>query len=150
LLLLAHSVLVGNDFFKVDKISMNFFWSVILHRSIISLLVTSTEIFMVVMFCGIFIALMLYFIWMAAQIEKDRRIEYLAPEIAIESHGIKRGLTAVEAAVLMDQPKDKILTMILFAVVKKGATMVLNCDPLEIEVADPLPEGLRLYEFKFL
>ena len=44
--------------------------------------------------------------------------------------GIKRGLTAVESAILLEQPMDKILTMILFAVIKKGAATVTKRDPL--------------------
>ena len=48
-----------------------------------------------------------------------RKLKYLPPKIAIEGHGIKRGLTAVEAAILMEQPLDKVMTMILFGVVKK-------------------------------
>ena len=46
-------------------------------------------------------------------------MQYMPPKIAIEGHGIKRGLTAVEAAILMEQPLDKVMTMILFGVVKK-------------------------------
>jgi len=29
------------------------------------------------------------------------------PKISIEGHGIKRGLTAVEAAILMEEPLDR-------------------------------------------
>jgi hypothetical protein len=79
-----------------------------------------------------------------------RKLQYLSPKIAIEGHGIKRGLTAVEAAILLEQPMDKILTMILFSSIKKNAATVLKQDPLEIEVADPLPDGLHPYEEKFL
>jgi hypothetical protein len=77
-------------------------------------------------------------------------MHYLPPKIALEGHGIKRGLTAVESAILLEQPMDKILTMILFAVIKKGAATVTKRDPLTIEVADPLPENLRKYEKDFL
>ncbi len=79
-------------------------------------------------------------------------MQYLPPKIAIEGMGIKRGLTAVEAAVLMEQPIDKILTMILFGVVKKNAATVLSKDPLKLQVADPLPKDLKLnsYETEFL
>jgi hypothetical protein len=77
-------------------------------------------------------------------------LEYLPPKIAIEGHGIKRGLTAVEAAILMEQPMDKILTMVLFGVVKKGAGVVTSRDPLEVKVTDPIPEGLQPYEMEFL
>jgi hypothetical protein len=77
-------------------------------------------------------------------------MQYLPPKIAIEGHGIKRGLTAIEAAVLLEQPLDKIMTMALFAVIKKGAAVVKTRDPLELDIADPLPEGLQPYETAFL
>jgi hypothetical protein len=79
-----------------------------------------------------------------------RKLQYLSPKISIEGHGIKRGLTAVEAAILMEQPLDKVMTMILFGVVKKGAAQVTKRDPLEIQVNEPLPEGLHEYEKDFL
>jgi hypothetical protein len=79
-----------------------------------------------------------------------RKLQYLSPKIAIEGHGIKRGLTAVEAAILMEQPLDKVMTMILFGVVKKGAATVVKRDPLQVEVTSPLPGGLHDYEVNFL
>ncbi len=81
---------------------------------------------------------------------RKRKLKYLPPKISVEGHGIKRGLTAVEAAIVMEQPMDKILTMVLFAVVKKGAAEVLSRDPLKISVAETLPEDLRQYETDFL
>ena len=81
---------------------------------------------------------------------KKRKLKYLPPKIAIEGHGIKRGLTAVEAAILLEQPVDKVVTMILFSVIKKGAATVITQDPLKLEVADPLPEKLHGYEEQFL
>ncbi len=79
-----------------------------------------------------------------------RKLQYLPPKIAIEGHGIKRGLTAVEAGILMEEPMDKIMTMILFGVLKKNAARVVTRDPLEIELEEPLPENLRNYELDFL
>jgi hypothetical protein len=81
---------------------------------------------------------------------QKRKMKYLPPKLAIEGHGIKRGLTAVEAAVLLEQPMDKIMTMILFSTIKKGAARVVNRDPLKIELTDPLPSDLRGYEKTFL
>ncbi len=81
---------------------------------------------------------------------RKRKLQYLPPKISIEGHGIKRGLTAVEAAILMQQPMDKILTMILFSVVKKGFAAVTKRDPLEIQVNRPLAEDLQPYEVTFL
>jgi hypothetical protein len=79
-----------------------------------------------------------------------RKLQYLPPKIAIEGHGIKRGLTAVEAAILMQEPLDKVMTMILFGVVKKEAAEVTSRDPLKLKVASPLPEDLRDYERDFI
>jgi len=81
---------------------------------------------------------------------KKRKMKYLPPKMKIEGHGIKRGLTAVEAAILLEQPMDKILTMILFGALRKEAAMVEQQDPLMLEVSDPLPEGLHAYEVDFL
>jgi hypothetical protein len=82
--------------------------------------------------------------------EKKRKLKYLPPKIAIEGYGIKRGLTAVEAAILMEQPLDKVLTMLLFGALKKGAAEVKSKDPLELTIPDVLPEGLHEYEVGFL
>ncbi len=79
-----------------------------------------------------------------------RKLQYLPPRISIEGHGIKRGLTAVEAAILLEEPLDKVLTMILFSVVKKGAATVTASDPLTIQVTTPAPDGLQDYEVSFL
>jgi hypothetical protein len=79
-----------------------------------------------------------------------RKLQYMPPRIAIEGHGIKRGLTAVEAAILMQQPLDKVMTMILFGAIKKNAAEVVRRQPLELQVSSPLPEGLHEYEQSFL
>jgi hypothetical protein len=79
-----------------------------------------------------------------------RKMQYLPPKISIEGHGIKRGLTAVEAAILMEQPLDKVMTMILFSVIKKGAAEVLKRDPLELSFATDQPAELHQYETDFL
>jgi hypothetical protein len=81
---------------------------------------------------------------------RRRKLQYLPPKISIEGHGIKRGLTAVEAAILMQEPLDKVMTMILFGVVKKNAAEVATRDPLTLKVSDPLPDGLHYYENEFL
>jgi len=82
--------------------------------------------------------------------QRRRKMQYLPPKISIEGHGIKRGLTSVEAAILMEQPLDKVMTMILFSVVKKDAASVITRDPLKLQVVQPLPEGFHEYEKEFL
>jgi len=82
---------------------------------------------------------------------KKRRMQYLPPKIALEGNGIKRGLTAVEAAILLEQPLDKILSMMLFSVVKKGGAEVVSKDPLKIAKLEAASDaGLHNYEQAFI
>ncbi|MBI4731307.1 MAG: hypothetical protein HY781_04145 [Chloroflexi bacterium] len=87
---------------------------------------------------------------MGAVNERKRKLHYMSPKISIEGHGIKRGLTAVESAILMEQPLDKIMTMVLFGVVKKNAATVLTRDPLKLELNPKVTVGLHGYETDFL
>ncbi|MBL6979793.1 MAG: hypothetical protein ISR58_01260 [Anaerolineales bacterium] len=100
--------------------------------------------------CGGIFGLIALITWAGATSARKRKMKYLPPKIRIEGHGIKRGLTAVEAGILMEQPADKVLTMILFAVLKKDAASVVSRDPLKLDVTTPLPEKLRYYERDFL
>ncbi|NQS91277.1 MAG: hypothetical protein HQ574_02625, partial [Chloroflexi bacterium] len=81
---------------------------------------------------------------------RKRKLKYLPPKIRIEGHGIKRGLTAIEAAILLERPADKVFTMILFSLIQKNAAKVLSQEPLKLEFTDPLPEQLRKYETQFI
>ncbi len=90
--------------------------------------------------------LMVYSVWS----QSKRKLKYLPPSMKVEGVGIKRGLTAVEAAILLETPLNKVLTMILFGLLKKQAVTVLDDDPLKVEVHQPLPDDLRHYEKKFL
>jgi len=102
------------------------------------------------LFCGCFAFIFFGMPVLGVINGQRRKLKYLPPKISIEGHGIKRGLTAVEAAILMEQPLDKVMTMILFGVVKKGAAEVETRDPLKLKITDPLPEGLHEYEKNFL
>ncbi len=98
---------------------------------------------------GLFV-LVIVIIVIAARNASKRKLQYLPPKISIEGNGIKRGLTAVEAAVLMEQPMDKVLTMILFSVIKKGAAEVTTREPLEVAALATVPPDLQPYETEFL
>jgi hypothetical protein len=103
-------------------------------------------------FCcvGFFIFLFVGIPILNASSSKKRKLAYLPPKIQIEGHGIKRGLTAVEASILMEQPLDKVMTMVLFGVIKKNAARVVPRAPLNLQLATPLPAGLQDYEKDFL
>jgi hypothetical protein len=114
-----------------------------------SISVSSDTIFSLICF-GILGFVFLGIPILAAVAGNRRKLQYLPPRISIEGHGIKRGLTAVEAAILLSEPLDKVMTMILFSTIKKEAAKVVKRDPLEIERSNPLPDGLNEYEKQFL
>jgi hypothetical protein len=96
-------------------------------------------------------ALIAGFVFLGVRANRRRKLDYLPPKISIEGHGIKRGLSAVEAAVLLETPLDRVLTMMLYSVIKKGAAQVTTEDPLEIKrMKGKAPDNLRPYEFEFL
>lgn len=103
--------------------------------------------------CGLTLGLIILgivgnFLW--RRNERKRKMSYLPPQISIEGYGIKRSLTAVEAAILLEVPLDKIVTMVLYSVVKKGAATIISQDPLKLEISTEIPENLRAYEKSFL
>ncbi len=60
---------------------------------------------------------------------------YLPAMATVEGGGIKRGLTAPQAAVLLEQPMGKVLTMVLFGLLKKNVLTMVASEPLEVKVA---------------
>jgi hypothetical protein len=66
---------------------------------------------------------------------RRRRLKYLPAIAQVEGGGIKRGLTAPEAAVLLELPLNKILTLIMFGLLEKGIVQTTQEDPLAVEVA---------------
>jgi len=82
---------------------------------------------------------------------RKRKMKYLPPSLSVEGVGIKRGLTAVEAAILLETPLNKVLTMILFGLLKKRGVVVLSDNPLQLERVTPQPKAKwRPYEQLFL
>lgn len=100
--------------------------------------------------CGFFVFIFAGLPTIVAINGRRRKMQYMPPRVAIEGHGIKRGLTAVEAAILLEQPLDKVMTMILFGTLKKNVAQVVSRDPLEVRASDPLPDKLNEYELDFL
>jgi hypothetical protein len=68
---------------------------------------------------------------------RKRRSKYLPPIAQVEGGGIKRGLTAPEAATLLEMPLNKVLTLVIFGLLNKGILQQAGEDPLEVEVAEP-------------
>jgi hypothetical protein len=124
--------------------------SAIVQPSLLEKLGISSEGVVTTLFCGGFVLFFVFIFWVSAASSRKRKLQYLPPKISIEGHGIKRGLTAIEAGILLEQPLDKVMTMILFAVIKKEAAQVVTRDPLELSIAATLPDDLRPYEQQFL
>ncbi len=64
------------------------------------------------------------------------RGSYLPAIVQVEGGGIKRGLTAPEAAVLLELPLNKVLTLVIFGLLKKGILRQIQDTPLIVEVAE--------------
>ncbi len=84
--------------------------------------------------------------------------QYLSPQISMETLGVKHGLTAVEASYLLDLKPTKIVTEILYSLLKKRAVWVEATKPsikLRIMPGFQSKTGtsetpLRHYEINFL
>lgn len=59
---------------------------------------------------------------------------YFQAEVCLEGGGVKRGLTAVQAAVVLELPLSRVLTMVVFGLAKKGVLEVVGKNPLRVKV----------------
>lgn len=103
-------------------------------------------------FCGCLIPISIFILITVFGVvnRRRRRMKYLPPKAKAEGVGIKRGLTAPEAALLMERPLNSVLAMVLFGLVKKGALEVASQAPLALRKLAYKENGLRPYEKGFL
>ena len=91
-------------------------------------------------------------------VQVARKSSYSSPKVSMETLGIRRGLTAVEASYLLDMKPTQIVTEILYSLLQKRATWVESTNPsLKLRI---MPEyenktgtddnPLRYYEIDFL
>lgn len=66
-----------------------------------------------------------------------RAMRYMPPIAQVEGGGIKRGLTAPEAAVLLELPLARVLSLVIFGMLKKGMLRQVQADPLMVAVNEP-------------
>ncbi len=71
-----------------------------------------------------------------------RKKQYLPPIAQVEGGGIKRGLTAPEAAVILEEPLGKIVTLVIFGLLRKGVLTQVPDGKLRVKVA-PEFAGLK-------
>jgi hypothetical protein len=93
-----------------------------------------------------------------AVVQVARKSKYSDPKVSMETLGIKRGLTAVEASYLLDLKPTQIVTEILYSLLQKRAVWAESTNPslkLRIMPAYENKTGtdenpLRYYEIDFL
>ncbi|NIO20888.1 MAG: hypothetical protein GTN76_09160, partial [Candidatus Aenigmarchaeota archaeon] len=106
------------------------------------------------------VAFIAFFIFIVgAVIYTVRKKPYQKPILKMESLGVRRGLTAVEAGYSIDMPPEKVVTMILYSLLRKRAVWVKEVKPsVKLEVMDDFKDftgkssetPLRYYEIDFL
>jgi len=87
-----------------------------------------------------------------------RKSGYASPKLSMESLGIRRGFTAVEASYLLDMKPPQIVTEILYSLLQKRAVWAETTKPsLKLRVLPPYENKigstenpLRFYEIDFL
>jgi hypothetical protein len=102
-----------------------------------------------------FFAAILIFIFIIYKVNKS---SYQAPKVSMETLGVKRGLTAVEAAYLLDLKPPQLVTAILYSLLQKRAVWAEETKPsLKLKVLPPYENKtgtkenpLRYYEIDFL
>jgi len=94
--------------------------------------------------------LIIFFVVFGIISANKRKMQYFKPKLAAKGVGIKRGLTAVEAAILLERPLDKVLAMIVFGMLKKGYIRIKSQDPLLVEKLIVKEPKYHDYEKDFL
>ena len=99
-----------------------------------------------------------FFCGIGAVVYVVRKKPYLIPKISMETLGIRRGLTAVEASYLLDMKPNRIVTEILYSLLKKRAVWVEATKPsIKLRIMPQFQDKtgthetpLRYYEIDFL
>jgi hypothetical protein len=76
------------------------------------------------------------------------RRSYLPPIASVEGGGIKRGLTAPEAAMLLEIPAGRVIALVLVGLLKKRVIQLKSDAPLEVAIARAfdVPKRARIAE----
>ena len=108
--------------------------------------VISNPVFLIFFFiAGGIIGIVALVIWS----EGKRNMQYLPPLLSIEGVGVRKGLKAPEAALLLKHPLNEVLSSILFGLMKKGAVLIRSDAPLVLEKTIDV-QKFKAYERDFL
>ena len=78
-----------------------------------------------------------FFVLMEWRTRKHKR-SYLPPIASVEGGGIKRGLTAPEAAVLLEMPLGRVMTMVVFGMLRKHLLVQEQLKPLHVVLSEDI------------
>ncbi|MCD4702545.1 MAG: hypothetical protein K8S24_11880 [Candidatus Aegiribacteria sp.] len=95
---------------------------------------------------SIFFGLFIWLVIRAVRNAKKRRVSYLPPAIGVEGSGLRRGLTAPFAALLLEERLEKVFVLILFGLLRKGVLQLSGSGADASVIKTGSKEGLRSYE----
>ncbi len=106
---------------------------------------------------GVFAAV-IFFLFIIVWVFRKSKSNYQSPKVSMETLGVKRGLTAVEASYLLDLKPTQVVTEILYSLLQKRAVWATETKPsLKLKVLPPYEDKvgtkenpLRYYEIDFL
>jgi hypothetical protein len=87
---------------------------------------------------------------------------YFPAKVCLEGGGLKRGLTAVESAIVLERPFPQVLTMVIYGLLRKGAVTIASDAPPRLALGavregpqgwctkEGTPLGLHDYELGFM
>ncbi|MHA1451958.1 MAG: hypothetical protein ACTSRD_03755 [Promethearchaeota archaeon] len=82
---------------------------------------------------------------------KRVRKPYYKPRIMVESVGVKKGLSVVEAAIIKNAPLGKVVFLIVFSLIRTGHLKILDVKPLKLEkLGKERSKELNWYQTAFL
>lgn len=97
-------------------------------------------------FIFLFFGFIIFIIVKSVISAKKRREQYLPPKLGLEGTGVRRGLTAPMAALLLEEKLDRVFMLVAFGLLKKGK---LQLDGHILKRIGSV-EGLRSYEKELL
>lgn len=101
---------------------------------------------------GVWIGVFVFFVCVVGGlVYVVRKGNYVSPVMRMETLGIRRGLTAVEASYLLALKPTKIVTAILYSLLKKRVVWVTSTKPsVKLKIVEEHENPLRYYENTFL
>ncbi len=83
--------------------------------------------------------------------KRMEKLPYSKPNIKIDSIGVNKNLTVVEAAIIQNVPLKKVVFLIIFSLIRTGHLRIVGVDPIKFEVLSSKGvSNMRIYQKKFL